>query len=100
MLERNKDAQLVSDKISLKLTNLSFEIVKCSFLIAKLEEYTHLLENFDLKYEIVTNQAPLAQNVSYNSIINKIKSIDMNNTTFKETFDILYNIQQKLKNIQ
>ena len=95
----NEDAQLVSDKIGLKLTNLSPEIVKCGFPIAKLEKYTHLLENLDLKYEVVTNQAPLNQG-SYNSIIKKIQNVDLDNTTCKEAFDILYNIQQKLKNIQ
>ena len=95
----NEDAQLVSNKIGLKLTNLSPEIVKCGFPIAKLEKYTHLLDNNNLKYELVANQAPSDQS-SYNSIINKIKNIDLNNTTCKEAFDVLYNIQQKLKNIQ
>ena len=95
----NEDAQLVSNKIGLKLTNLSPEIVKCGFPIAKLEKYTHLFESLDLKYELVTNQAPLNQG-SYNSIIKNIQNIDLDNTTCKEAFDILYNIQQKLKNIQ
>lgn len=95
----NEDAQLVSNKIGLKLTNLSPKIVKCGFPIAKLEKYTHLFESLDLKYELVTNQAPLNQG-SYNSIIKNIQNIDLDNTTCKEAFDILYNIQQKLKNIQ
>lgn len=95
----NEDAQLVSNKIGLRLTNLSPEIVKCGFPIAKLEKYTHLFESLDLKYELVTNQAPLNQG-SYSSIIKNIQNIDLENTTCKEAFDILYNIQQKLKNIQ
>ena len=95
----NEDAQLVSNKIGLKLTNLSPEIVKCGFPISKLEKYTHLFESLDLKYELVTNQAPLNQG-SYSSIIKNIQNIDLENTTCKEAFDILYNIQQKLKNIQ
>ena len=95
----NEDAQLVSNKIGLKLTNLSPEIVKCGFPISKLEKYTHLFKSLDLKYELVTNQAPLNQG-SYSSIIKKIQNIDLENTTCKEAFDILYNIQQKLKNIQ
>ena len=33
-------------------------------------------------------------------MIKKIENIDLNNTTCKEAFDILYNIQQFLKNIQ
>ena len=40
------------------------------------------------------------QNTSYNDIIKKIENIDLNNTTCKEAIDILYNIQQNLKNIQ
>lgn len=96
----NEDARVVSNAIGLKLTDLSSEIVKCGFPIAKLEKYKHLLSSQGLDFEVVPNQASSNQNVSYDSIINKIKNIDMNNTTFKEAFDILYNIQQKLKNIQ
>lgn len=96
----NEDARVVSNKIGLKLTDLGPDIIKCGFPIAKLEKYKHLLSSQGLDFEVVPNQASSNQNVSYDSIINKIKNIDMNNTTFKEAFDILYNIQQKLKNIQ
>lgn len=96
----NEDARVVSNKIGLKLTDLGPDIIKCGFPIAKLEKYKHLLLSQGLDFEVVPNQASSNQNVSYDSIINKIKNIDMNNTTFKEAFDILYNIQQKLKNIQ
>ena len=34
------------------------------------------------------------------NIIKEIQGLDLNNTTCKEAFDILYNIQQKIKNIQ
>ena len=63
-------------------------------------KYTQLLKSKDLNFEIISNLASSNQNTSYDQIIKKIKSIDLNNTTFKEAFDILYNIQQKLKNIQ
>ena len=96
----NEDARKVSQAIGLKLTDLSPEIVKCGFPIAKLEKYTHLLESQNFKYEVISNPAPSNQNVSYDNIIKKIQNIDLNNTTCKEAFDILYNIQQKLKNIQ
>ena len=32
-------------------------------------------------------------------IINRIKNLDMNNTTFQQAFNILLDIQNKLKNI-
>ncbi len=96
----NEDARKVSNAIGLKLTDLGPDIIKCGFPIAKLEKYTQLLKSKDLNFEIISNLASSNQNTSYDQIIKKIKSIDLNNTTFKEAFDILYNIQQKLKNIQ
>lgn len=97
----NEDARIVSNTIGLKLTDLSPEIIKCGFPIAKLEKYTHLLESHNLKFQVVSTPAPSNQNTSYyDSIIKKIQDIDLNNTTCKEAFDILYNIQQKIKNIQ
>ena len=97
----NEDARIVSNTIGLKLTDLSPEIIKCGFPIAKLEKYTHLLESHNLKFQVVSTPAPSNQNTTYyDSIIKKIQDIDLNNTTCKEAFDILYNIQQKIKNIQ
>ena len=96
----NEDARLVSKEIGLKLTDLSPEIIKCGFPVAKLEKYTNILKAHKINYEVVSNPTPSNQNSSYDKIIKKILDIDLNNTTFKEAFDLLYNIQQKLKNIQ
>lgn len=96
----NEDARVVSNALGLKLTDLSPEIIKCGFPVAKLEKYTNLLKAHHIKYEVIANQTSSNQTSSYESIIKKIQSIDLNNTTFKEAFDILYTIQQKLKNIQ
>lgn len=96
----NEDARIVSNEIGLKLTDLSPEIIKCGFPISKLDKYTQLLDSHNLKYKLVSTHTSSNQNTSYNDIIKKIENIDLNNTTFKEAFDILYNIQQNLKNIQ
>ena len=96
----NEDARKVSNAIGLKLTDLGPDIIKCGFPIAKLEKYTQLLKSKDLNFEIISNLASSNQNTSYDQIIKKIKSIDLNNTKFKEEFDILYTIKQNLKNIQ
>lgn len=96
----NEDARLVSKEIGLKLTDLSPEIIKCGFPVATLEKYTNLLTEHNIQFEVVPNLTPSNQNVSYEHIIKKIQNIDLNNTTCKEAFDILYNIQQKLQNIQ
>lgn len=96
----NEDAKIVSSQIGLKLTDLGPNIIKCGFPISQIEKYTLLLKNKNIPFEIVTNSASQNQNTSYNNIIKRIENIDLNNTTCKEAFDILYNIQQKLKNIQ
>ena len=98
--DKNKDARLVSKEIGLKLTDLSPEIIKCGFPVAKLEKYTNILKAHNINFEVVSNPTPSSQNSLYDNIIKKILDIDLNNTTFKEAFDLLYNIQQKLKNIQ
>lgn len=95
----NEDAKLVSNAIGLKLTNLSPEIIKCGFPISQTEKYSLLLKNKNIAFEYVS-PTPLNQNTSYTNIIKKIQNIDLNNTTCKEAFDILYNIQQKLNNMQ
>lgn len=96
----NEDARLVSKEIGLKLTDLSPEIVKCGFPVATLEKYTNLLSEHNIKFEVVSNQTSSNQHTSYEQIINKIRNINLDNTTCKEAFDILYTIQQNLKNIQ
>lgn len=96
----NEDARLVSSKIGLKLTDLSPEIIKCGFPLSALEKYTKLLSEHNIEYEVVSNPTSSCQNASYEKTIKKILALDLNNTTCKEAFDILYNIQQNFKNIQ
>lgn len=97
-----EDAKVVSNAIDLKLTDLGPNIIKCGFPIAKLDKYTSLLTQHKLQFEIIPASAISNQNSSYtyNSIIKKIQNIDLDNTTCKEAFDILYNIQHNLKNIE
>ncbi len=94
----NEDAKIVSNTIGLKLTDLSPEIIKCGFPVSKLDKYTSLLKDHNLEFEVVS--ASPHQTTPYDSVIKKILEIDLNNTTCKEAFDILYSIQQKLKSIQ
>lgn len=96
----NEDAKILNEKLSLKITSLSPEIIKCGFPISSLEKYLHLLNAHNIEFEVIDPPASSNQTISYSEIIKKIQNIDLNNTTCKEAFDILYNIQQKLKNIQ
>lgn len=97
----NEDAKVVSKLIGLKLTDLGPNLIKCGFPISTLEKYTNLLKQKNVNFEIInTITSSQNQSTSYLSIINKIKSLDLDNTTYKQAFDLLYSIQQKLKNMQ
>lgn len=93
-----EDARFVSNAIGLKLTKLGPNIIKCGFPISKLEKYSHLLNAKGIPFEIVPNPTSSSQKTSEN-IIKNIKSIDLDNTTFHEAFNILCSMQKKLKNI-
>lgn len=96
-----EDARIVSDSIGLKLTDLGPNLIKCGFPVSKLEKYSQLLNDKKIDFEIIS-KASLAinQNISYEQIVKSLLGLDLNNTTCKEAFDFIYNIQQKLKNIQ
>lgn len=101
----NEDARISSEKLGLKLTSLSPEIIKCGFPISSLEKYTKKLDNLQLNYKIIddlpqnTNICDYTNNIEIKKIIKKIIDLDMNNTTFQQSFNILLDIQYKLKNI-
>jgi len=90
----NEDAQLINEKIGLKLTSLGSEIIKCGFPISSLEKYTKKFDNLQLKYKIIDDLPPDANindysnNIELKKILKKITEIDMNNTTFQQSFNI------------
>lgn len=96
-----EDAKIVSNSIGLKLTDLGPNLIKCGFPVSQLEKYSQLLNNKNIDFEVI-QKAPLTNNqkASYEQIVKDIIKIDLNNTTCKEAFDYIYNIQQKFKNIQ
>ena len=96
-----EDARIVSDSIGLKLTDLGPNLIKCGFPVSQLEKYSQLLNDKKIDFEVIS-KAPLAinQNNSYEQIVKSLLELDLNNTTCKEAFDILYNIQQNLNNMQ
>lgn len=94
----NEDARKASKELNLKLTDLGPEIIKCGFPVAQLEKYTNLLNQKEIQFKLV--QASSENQITSKNIIKQINNIDLKNTTPKEAFDFIYNIQQKLKNIQ
>lgn len=101
----NEDAKIINEKLGLKLTSLSPEIIKCGFPISSLDKYTKKLDELQIQYKIIddlpnnSNVTDYSNNIEIKKILNKIAEIDMNNTTFQQSFNILLDIQNKLKKI-
>ena len=57
--------------------------------------------NFEVIYSIDKEQSLniVTDSSNFNDIINQLVSIDFDNLTFKEAFEILYNLSKKSKNI-
>ena len=100
----NEDAKVVSEKLGLKITDLGPNIFKCGFPISQVEKYKNLLEQKEIKYQIIDNLPnsninDYMQSVEIKKILNRICDIDMNNTTCQQAFNTLFDIQTKLKDI-
>ena len=102
----NEDAKIINEKLGLKLTDLGPNISKCGFPISQLDKYIILLNKMKIKYKIIDNLPnnsninDYMKNIEIKKILNKITTTDMDNITFHQAFDILLDIQTKLKNIE
>lgn len=102
----NEDAKIINNKIGLKITNLSPEIIKCGFPVSTIDEYKKILAEKNIKFKIIDNlpknmsTTDYMNNIEIKKILNTITNLDMNNTTFQQSFNLLLDIQQKLKNIK
>ena len=102
----NEDAKIINEKLGLKLTDLGPNISKFGFPISQLDKYIILLNKMKIKYKIIDNLPnnsninDYMKNIEIKKILNKITTTDMDNITFHQAFDILLDIQTKLKNIE
>lgn len=102
----NEDATKLSEIFGFKVTNLNDTVTKCGFPAKRLEYYSSLLDKMNIKFEVidancqkVENNSDYINNLNFNSIIDKLVKIDFDNITFKEAFDILYDLSEKSKQI-
>lgn len=99
----NEDALLVSEKIGLKVTDLSPNIIKCGFPIAQIDKYKAILEEKNVTYQVIDNLPNSSvenylNDVEVKKVLKQIESLDMNDISYHQAYDILLDIQNKLKN--
>ena len=93
----NEDAKILNEKIGLKLTSLSPEIIKCGFPLSSLDKYTKKLTDLQLKYQIIDNAPEDINMNTYYTIINKIKKIDVDNITGVQALNILTELKKEVE---
>ena len=98
----DEDAKKLNETLGLKLTNFDGNTVKCGFPSNSLETYLTKLQDSNINFRLIDNsfdtiESPEAYLNSMNikKIIETLKNIDMDSTSPKEAYDVLY----KLKSI-
>lgn len=106
-LALNEDSQTLSNILGLKITHLNESVTKCGFPVSRIEHYINLLNanhiNFqivDSYYGVVSNYSEYLNNSQVKKILSDITNLDFDSISFKEAFQILYDISNKLKELQ
>ncbi len=82
------DAVILSEELSLKLTDFSKKSKKCGFPINQLDKHLKFIELLGYEWEIVLNNTDF--------IIKDIKEIDFDTLTMSEAFDKLKKYKELL----
>lgn len=85
----DSDAKDISKITTLKLTNLTSDIVKCGFPSNSLDKYIEIFNNLNLDIEVINKEK-----TDIDSIISKIKNIDINRITPIESLNILKELSE------
>ena len=94
----DEDARLVCTKLTLKLTKLTGEIVKCGFPVANYMKYQKLLDLFDVKHEIVRLQHDSKVPPS-KRILDEIKTMNIVYISPLEALSILNDMHEELNRV-
>lgn len=99
-----EDAKKLSEIFGFKVTNLNENVVKVGFPQTRLDYYIQKLEIMkDIDFEIVDSNYAKIEN--YNDYLNNSKmkfiiddilKLDLDNTTFRQAFDILSDLKVKI----
>lgn len=99
----NEDAVLINKTLGLKITDLGPNIIKCGFPISQIEKYKSLLDEKGIKYQIIddlpnSNVEAYLNDIEIKKILHKIANLNMDEISFRQAYDMLLEINKKLKN--
>ena len=98
------DALFLSELFNLKLTNLNLDIKKCGFPISNLSKYINVLDKNNISYKIIDNYYSNVDNPekyleseTIKNVVNQIINLDLDSLSPKDTYNLLYTYQNKLR---
>ncbi len=102
----NEDAAKLSEIFGFKITNLNENTTKCGFPKKRIEYYATILEKLNIEVEKVSlneeEKSIECENFDENQFKNiaiKLAKIDFDNLTFKQAFEMLYDMSLKTRKI-
>lgn len=101
-----EDATKLSENLKLNIGKLNEEVIKVGFPVSSRERYIRLLETLsipfqfvDSTYGVIENYSDYANNEKLKAIVANVLSLDFDNLTFKDSFEILCDMQKQLLEI-
>ena len=103
----DKDAQIASTLLNLKITQLNSHVIKCGFPINSFEKYKILLNNSKYNFKIVDQQKNTSFSISEYSLDNnisnlllKINKINPESLSVKQAYDFINELKEDVYNIK
>ena len=85
------DAYKINEYMVLKLTYFSRNVEKCGFPVSSYEKYKKVFENLKLDVQLVMEDHDRMKLAV--KILERLESINIENVSLKEAFDILYELK-------
>lgn len=97
----NEDAEVISEKLKIKLVGLNDRDCKCGFPIKTKDKYFKIIDEQKILYEIITNEKRPVKVNSKNDIekeiIRKLKSINVEYLNYQEAYKFLIELKEIIK---
>lgn len=84
-----EDAKRISDITMLKCSNFAKDVIKCGFPYKSLDKYLNLFKNLNINVKVIENDIDNKE-----VIINRIKNIDIDNTSPIKALNILSELKE------
>ena len=95
----NKDAEFLSIKYNLKLTNLNSSTLKCGFPCSSFDKYYIKFTNDSVKFKIIENNtlfesSDYLKNAKIIELIEKINKVDIDSLSIPEAYKFIEDLKE------